>query len=111
MRLSTNEYTYGQPANPTGTISMTKIKNLFKREAPELVLEGFSNQRINGVLEGASGFVTNPAGDKIVYISSAHGNNRELLVRTARHVKDYSGGMNCFTTMDELIAKSRQLLA
>lgn len=111
MRMSQNEYTYGQPANPVGTISMTKIKNLFKREAPDLVVEKFSNQRINGVLEGASGFVINPATKKIIYVSSAYGNNGELLVRSARSTKDYSGGMNNFTTLDELIDKARQLLA
>lgn len=109
MRLSTNEYTYGQPVNPAGTISMTKLKNRLKKEAPELEILKFSNQRVNGVLEGASGFVRNPANDQHVYISSAHGRDGEILVRRAKGPKDYTGERNHFTDLDELVEVVRRL--
>ena len=109
MRLSTNEYTYGQQANPAGTISMTKIKNRLKKDAPELEIVTFSNQRVNGILEGASGFVRNPEGGQHVYISSAHGRDGEILVRRAKGPKDYTGESNHFTTFDEFIDTVREL--
>ena len=111
MRLSTNEYTYGQPAIPTGTISMTKLKNRLKKDAPELEILTFSNQRVNGILEGASGFVRNPASGQHVYISSAHGRDGEILVRRAKGPKDYAGERNHFTTFDEFIDTVRELAA
>lgn len=112
MRRSTNEYTYGQPANPIGTISMTKLKNRFKAEAPELTLHKFSNSRVNGVLEGAGGFVQDPATQKWVYLSSAYGSaNGEILVRAAKGPTDYSGGMNHFTSLAEMVRLAKKLLA
>ena len=111
MRLSTNEYTYGQLATPVGTISMTKLKNRLKKEAPELEILTFSNQRVNGVLEGASGFVRNPSNDQHVYISSAYGRDGEILVRRAKGPKDYTGERNHFTTLDEFIDTVRELAA
>lgn len=111
MRLSTNEYTYGQQANPTGTISMTKLKNRLKKEAPELEILTFSNERVNGILEGASGFVRNPASGQHVYIASAYGRDGEILVRRAKGPKDYTGERNHFTTLDEFIDTVRELAA
>lgn len=88
MRLSTDEYTYGQPTNPIGTISMTKLKNRLKKDAPELEILTFSNQRVNGILEGASGFVRNPASGQHVYISSAYGRDGEILDQSQGHSSD-----------------------
>lgn len=111
MRLSTNEYTYGQPANPVGTISMTKLKNRLKKDAPELEILTFSNQRVNSVLEGASGFVRNPDNDQHVYISSTYGRDGEILVRRAKGPKDYTGERNHFTDLDGLVDVVRRLAA
>ena len=98
-------------SNPAGTISITKLKNRLKKDAPELEILKFSNQRVNGILEGASGFVRNPASDQHVYISSAHGRNGEILVRRAKGPKDFSGESNHFTTLDEFIDTVRKLAA
>lgn len=111
MAISHNEYTYGRETNPAGTISMTKLKNRLKKDAPELEILKFSNQRVNGILEGASGFVRNPASDQHVYISSAYGRDGEILVRRAKGPKDYTGERNHFTTFDEFIDTVRKLAA
>lgn len=86
-----------------GTVSMTKLKNALKRLDDTLVAK-LSNVRINGQLQGCSGFVTDPATGRIVYVSTDvnHGTTRQALYRDAAHDRDYTGGSNRFAEMADL---------
>lgn len=104
----TNEY--GLP-KLSGTVSMTKIKNELKRDHPELV-PMISNIRINGQLQGCSGFITDPATEKHVYISTEvnHGTTREAMFREAKTTRDYTGGRNHFCGLGEIVEAAVELL-
>lgn len=54
------------------------------------------NVRINGALQGCSGFVVSGRG--VVYVSTDrnHGTNSRALYRTALDTRDYRGGTNHF---------------
>ena len=84
-----------------GTVSMTKVKNALKREHPNLVPH-ISNIRINGQLQGCSGFIEDPATGRLVYFNADvnHGTSRRAYVRNAKSLKDYTGGRNRFCDMD-----------
>ena len=106
-----NEYGLGKLS---GTVSMTKVKNALKREHPNLVPH-VSNIRINGQLQGCSGFVEDPASGRLVYFSADvnHGTSRQAYVRNAKHLKDYTGGRNRFCDMDAsaIVELAAELLA
>lgn len=87
-----------------GTMSMTQLKNRLVKIDPGLKIE-LRNQRINGQLQGCSGFVTDSATGRIVYVSTDanHGTSlNKALLRTAKNTRDFVGGMNQFATYDEL---------
>lgn len=87
-----------------GTMSMTQLKNRLVKIDPDLKIE-LRNVRINGQLQGCSGFVTNPATGKIAYVSTDanHGHSIDnALYRSAEHTRDYRGGLNKFASYDEL---------
>lgn len=113
-------YGYGDydPTPQRGAISMTKLKNELKRRDSSLVPH-LSNVRINRSLHGCSGFLEDPATGRIVYVSTDvnHGTTSQALYRTAKHLKDFTGGRNRRTELDpvviiddveELIADDRQ---
>jgi hypothetical protein len=88
----------------TGTMSMTQLKNRLIKIDPSLKVE-LRNVRINGQLQGCSGFVTNLATGKIGYICTDcnHGTSlNNAYYRTAEHTRDFRGGMNRFASYDEL---------
>lgn len=91
---------YGLSKLP-GTVSMTKIKNRLKAKHPDLVPH-ISNVRINGQLQGCSGFIEDPTTGRIVYINTDvnHGTTTRALYRNAEHLRDYSGKRNRFCGMD-----------
>lgn len=87
-----------------GTMSMTQLKNRLAKIDPELKIE-LRNVRINGQLQGCSGFVTNPATGKIAYVSTDCNHGRSLndsYYRTAESTRDFRGGLNKFASYDEL---------
>lgn len=95
-----------------GTMSMTKLKNALKKIDPDLVFD-LRNIRINGQLQGCSGFVTDPSTDKIVYASTDcnHGSSLDhAYIRNAAHTKDCRGGRNRFHSYAELPAAIIKLL-
>lgn len=102
---------YGLAPKAPGAVSMTKVKNAFKRVAPDLVLS-LRNSRVNGQLQGCTGFVTDPATGRVAYLSTDanHGTNSQALYRTAAHDKDYQGGTNRFCDVDELPERVIDLL-
>lgn len=87
----------------TDTLAMTKLKNALVKIDPNLKVD-LKNVRVNGQLQGCSGFVTNPATGKIAYVNTDHNHstNREALYRTAEHTRDFRGGMNKFAPYYEL---------
>lgn len=92
-------------------VSMTTIKNRLKKTAPDIEPH-LRNVRINGTLHGCSGFLRDPATDRVVYLNTdlSHGTNRQALYRTAEHLKDFTGGTNRFCGFDEVTERAVELL-
>ena len=94
-----NEWYPEGPRQAEGAVSMTKVKNLLKREGYEAA--GFRNTRVNGQLRGCYGFVRKAGSGKVVfvdteYLTSGTGAGN-ILVRFARDEKDYCGHRNEWT--------------
>ena len=87
----------------TGPMSMTQLKNRLLAIDPALKIE-LRNQRVNGRLEGCSGFVTNASNGKVVYVSTDRdlGNLGDALYRTASDTRDFRGGPNRFADNGDL---------
>lgn len=70
------------------------------------------NVDVNGVKTGCSGFVTDPASGRIVYISTepVYGPVRRAMFRVARDTRDYRGGINHFAGYGELAEAVTDLL-
>lgn len=79
------------------TVNMVKLRNAIRKIDPSLRIE-LRNVRINQSLQGCSGFVSDESTGRVVYVSTDrnHGTVRDILVRVARHTKDYTGGRNRF---------------
>ena len=95
-----------------GAISVTKVRNAMRKLGYELI--NARNDRCNNVLEGSSGFIRDPATGKLVYFSadaSACFNGDKVLYRTARHEKDYTGGINRYADFSELGQAVKKLFA
>lgn len=87
-----------------GVVGAVKVKNALKKIDPDLVLD-IKNVRINGQLQGCSGFVTDPRTSAVVYLNTDcnHGTSLDdAYYRTAEHTKDFTGGRNHFTSYQEL---------
>jgi hypothetical protein len=80
-------------------IGAVKLKNAIKKLDPTLTLE-IKNQRINGRLDRAYGFVTDPATQRCVYISTEQGYIKDAMYRNAKNNKDYTGGTNQWCKYD-----------
>lgn len=94
---------YGRTTQP-GTMGMTKVKNALKKLDPTLEFT-LSNARVNGELMGCTGFVTDPASGNIVYLSTDHNHGtskNNAYYRTAKHLRDFTGGLNHFASYAEL---------
>lgn len=92
-------------------VSMTTVKNRLKKIAPD-VEPHLRNVRIDGTAHGCSGFLRDPATDRVVYLSTDvnHGTNRQALYRTATDLKDFTGGINRFCGFDEITERAVELL-
>jgi len=97
--------------------SSQKVKAMFKAHS-NLMVET-KNIRINGQLRGCSGFIQNTDNGKIVYLTTEQisytgnteafqGNgmwgdeNKACMYRTAKTMKDYTGGCNRYCSLDNL---------
>jgi len=96
-------------------LAMTKLRNRLQAAQPDLRIE-LKNVRVNRQLYGCTGFVTDPATKKVVYVSTdTNGlDSRQALLRTAEHTRDFTGGNNNYAPTDEqhlavirLLKKSR----
>jgi len=78
-------------------LTSVKLKNQLLAIDPQLIVE-LRRASVNGVTMGCDGFVTNPVNGKVVYVSTDnnHGLNSKSLYRTAKNIKDYTGGPNMF---------------
>lgn len=88
----------------TGALSMTRLRNRLKQLDPELVCH-LKNIRVNGQLQGCSGFVVNPRNQQVAYVNTDanHGSRLdEAFYRTAENVHDYRGGRNHHCRYHEL---------
>lgn len=85
------------------TLNAVKLRNALNAKRSGLKVE-LKNVRINGILQGCSGFVTDEATGAVVYVSTDrnHGTVSDALYRTARNTKDYTGGPNNFADWDDL---------
>ena len=95
-----------------GAISVTKVRNAMRKAGYELV--NASNNRRNNVLEGSSGFIKDPVSGRLVYFStdaSACYNGDKVLYRTAKHDRDYTGGINRYADFSELSKAVTDLFA
>lgn len=89
---------------------MTALKNRFKKVGNyEYYLK---NININGVKRGCDGFIRNPENGKIVYLTTEYvcGNcykplANKMMYRTAKDLKDFSGGENQWCVESELVDK------
>ena len=86
-------------------ILSTKLKNQF---SPSYNVS-LKNISVNGQKRGCSGFIS--LGDSIVYVNTEPCGRLGLMYRTAKHLKDYEGGMNHWATdMDSLVAGVKSML-
>jgi hypothetical protein len=86
-------------------ILSTKLKNQFSAETTVLL----KNININGNKLGCSGFFTK--GENIVYVNTELCGSLGYLYRTAKHTKDYKGGVNRFAKdIESLVAGINSLL-
>lgn len=94
-----------------GVISMTKFKNALKRDFPTLVPH-LRNVRINGQTQGCSGFIQNPATGRLVYVTTDlnHGYSKRAMYRTAKNLRDFTGGMNHNCAFEDIVSESAEFL-
>jgi len=86
-------------------ILSTKLKNRF---SPAHVVD-LKNIRVNDDKRGCSGFIS--LGDRIVYVNTEPCGSLGYMYRTAQHLKDYTGGANCWAKdLDSLVAGVDKLL-
>ena len=69
-------------------ILSTKLKNQFTAKHNVLL----KNISVNGDKRGCSGFIS--LGDTIVYVNTEKCGSLGYMYRTAKHMKDYTGGVN-----------------
>lgn len=87
------------------TLNAVKLRNELNKLRSGLKIS-LKNVRINGVLQGCSGFVTDEATGVVIYVSTDrnHGTVSTALYRLARDEKDYTGYGNHFAAWEDLAA-------
>jgi hypothetical protein len=86
-------------------ILSTKLKNQFS-PAHTVALK---NIRVNGDVRGCSGFIA--LDGAIVYVNTESFGSLGYMYRTAKHMKDYTGGVNRWAKdIDALVAGVNQIL-
>lgn len=93
-------------------ILATTLRNQFKKVGEyEYYLK---NIVINGVKKGCSGFIKNPTNHKIIYLTTEavcyEPLKDKVMFRTAKHLKDYTGGINQWCNREELVEKVAEAL-
>lgn len=87
-------------------ILSTKLRNQFSSD----YTVSLKNIIINGDKRGCSGFIA--LGGRIVYVNTEQCFNLGFMYRTAKHMRDYTGGSNRFAKdLDALVSGINSLLA
>jgi hypothetical protein len=89
-----------------------KLRNELLAIKPDLQVQ-LRNIAVNGVKMGCSGFVTDPATGRVVYLNTDHNhgtNYDQAYFRVARDAKDYRGGVNHLSGYTELAKGAADLL-
>lgn len=90
----------------------TKLRNELLAINPGLQIQ-LRNVDVNGVKMGCSGFATDLATGRVVYLNTDHNhgtNPDRAIVRVAKDAKDYRGGPNHFASYTELAEAAAELL-
>ena len=86
-------------------ILSTKLKNQF----PSAYTVALKNIAVNGDKRGCSGFIAR--GGAIVYVNTEPCGSLGYMYRTAKHMKDYTGGVNHWARdLGSLVAGINSLL-
>jgi len=92
-------------------ILKTKLKNIFQGLDYTFNLK---NIDINGSKRGCSGFITNNKNNKVCYITTEASEAswlKPVMIRTAKNIKDYTGGINNFIDTIDIVKKVTSLLS
>ena len=91
-----------------------KLKNAVLKVKPNGLEFNLKNISINGDKRGCSGFITDTASGKSVYVNTEgvqwYGKPHENLFRTAKNLKDYKGGYNQWASDDTIASEIVRLL-
>ena len=90
----------------------TKLRNELRAIKADLQVE-LRNVDVNGVKMGCSGFVTDPATGRVVYLNTDHNHGTNFdraYFRVARDTRDFHGGRNHFSSYTELAEAAADLL-
>lgn len=92
----------------------TKLRNQIKKIQPEGLEFHLKNIKVNGQNRGCSGFIKNVSNGNIVYVNTEKSCYSPLadknLYRTAKDLKDYTGGRNRWATDDRIAIEIVNLL-
>ena len=93
------------------TLNAVKLRNELNALRPGLKIE-LKNVRINGTLQGCSGFITDESTGVVVYVSTDrnHGTVSTALYRLARSNRDFTGYGNNFALWADLASDVVALL-
>jgi len=105
LKWKTHEFESGSYTSPDFKEWFKDLKKYIKKQmGNDYTLVNFSSGHFF-----ASGFIKNKSTDKLAYISFSdvrHFSNEwydSVLIRTAEHSKDYTGGRNQYTPLTKLI--------
>ena len=94
-------------------LSKIKVQNIFKGTPFQCFV---NNNYTNGAKTGCSGFIFNSRTNKVCYISSdnlaIHPTmefHKNIMMRKAKNLKDYTGGMNIWISADEILKTAERL--
>ena len=84
-------------------------KKALKENTPDYNLVSYSRGHFE-----VSGFLEHKETKKLVYFSTSDVRGSQdwynsILIRTAQHIKDYTGGMNNYTTLENINSRANQL--
>ena len=97
-------------------IESRKLKSMFNGMPYEVSVKNIS---VNGVKRGCSGFLTTTDTGKICYITTEpacdgglFGNpDKAVMMRTAKSLKDYTGGYNRWLPISDIVEMANNLTA
>ena len=95
----------------TKPLTATRLRNEIRAIDPTLTVE-LKNVRVNGATFGCTGFISDSRGN-FVYLNTDHNHGTrwdKALYRTAKNAKDFTGGVNHYSTYAELAEAAVDLL-